>query len=246
MIDNEDVNLLQNSLRKATMQPILLLTLSVIFSRSRPKLFQRLKKYFYDRRPQSQRIKLMSEMNSKISAVNESYKPNSIEKEQIKIFNFKSTDNKQNAEIQDKYQTKILNEFDNRIEVGPSKVFISPSRKITSKRNMSSESADEVINLPRKEPTFREDFFTFGKSSRMKVGRLLYFKQFLNKKITKDSMNNRALGFLLNTKVVYLPFVIFSLITLFDFGYTSFGLYLKYQPLIDAYFIYHEQLNTKI
>ena len=157
---------------------------------------------------------------------------------------------KKNAKIQEKYQSNILNEFEKKQEIaGISKIKISPSRNLSSRRNSNEieiETSDNTITLPRKEPTFREDFFTFGKTSRMKVGRLLYFKQFLNKNINKESMNNRALGFLLNTKLVYLPFVIFTFITIFDFCYTSFGLYMKYQPLVDAYFIYNEQLNTKI
>jgi len=249
IIENDDINLLNYSIKKATVQPLLLLTISVIFSRSRPRIFKSLKKFFYDRRPQSQRNKLMTEMDQQLSAINESYKTSS-KKEEIKIFNFKPTDanNKNNAEIQQNYQDSILKEFEKDQEIiGSSKLNISPSRKLKSRRNQNeNETNNDSITLIRKEPTFREDFFTFGKSSRMKVGKLLYFKKFLNVKIQKESVNNRALGFLLNTRLVYLPFVIFTLITIFDFGYTSLGLYLKYQPLIDAYFNYSMELNNKI
>jgi hypothetical protein len=248
IIENDDINLLNKSLKKLTIQPLLLLTSSIIFSRSRPILFKRLKKFFYERRPQTQKNKLILEMNQKLSQVNESYS-NSIKKEDIKVFNFRSTsmDNKKNEEIQEKYQNEILKEFERNNELTTAtKINISSSRKLKTRRNFNlneNEINDDTITLTRKEPTFREDFFTFGKSSRMKVGRLLYFKKFLNKNINKESINNRALGFLLNTKLVYLPFVLFTFITIFDFGYTSFGLYLKYQPLIDAYFNYNMDLN---
>jgi hypothetical protein len=251
MIENDDIYLLKKSLEKATIQPLLLLTFSIIFSRSRPKILLRLKKFFYDRRPQSQRNKLISEMNQKLSEVNESYS-NSIKKDNIKVFNFKSTsnDNKKNEEIQEKYQNEILKEFDRNNDLtNTTKINISTSRKLMTRRNSNlNENGinNDTMTLIRKEPTFREDFFTFGKSSRLKVIRLLFFKKFLNKNINKENINNRALGFLLNTKLVYLPFVIFTIITIFDFGYTSFGLYLKYQPLIDSYFKYNMELNKRI
>lgn len=238
-IEPEDLNLFEHSLKKMIMNPTLFLLATITFSRLRPKMLRNLKEFFYKNRPESVKKQLLEEMNEKFSQINQK---NSILQTTKKAY--VNEINKQS----DKYHDRIINEYENSdnhlFNEGASALRLNTSRKLKARKGgKDSEHQEEILNVPRKEPMFREEYFGFGKGVRAKASRLLYFKQFLNLKVDRSSFNNKALDFLVNSKIVYLPFLIFTFLTLFDFGYTTFGLYLKYQPLIDSYF-YHA--NVKI
>ena len=171
-------------------------------------------------------------MNEKFSQINN--KNNNI----INANLAKATSNKNN-ENNDKYHDSIIKEYDIESPIsnpGNLVLTVNSSRKLKARRSGKEKEEEETMNIPRQEPMFREEYFTFGRGIRAKASRLLYFKQFLNRKIDRQNFNNKGLDFLVNSKFVYVPFFIFTFLTLFDFGYTSFGLYLKYQPLIDTYY----------
>lgn len=249
MIENEDVYLFEKSLKKAIINPLLFLAATVVFSKLRPTLLKSLKEYLYKNRPESVRNKLLHEVDHKFSQINNNNK--NFSNQILNIGNKSEEINKPNISNDhepNRYHEAIMQEFDkNDVHItNPSNLVlkINTSRKITSKKSEKIKD-EEILNMPRTEPKFREEFFTFGKGARAKASRLLFFKKYLNKNIKKESFNNKALHILVNSKLVYLPFFIFTFLTLFDFGYVSFGLYLKYQPLIDTYY-YYNQNNSNI
>lgn len=231
-IELEDIKLFENSLKKTVINPSIFLIATIIFSRLRPRMLRGLKEFFYKSRPESVRKQLLDDMNTKFSQINNTEIKNNIIKP-------KQNNNTNNFDS-DKFHDNIMNEYDNIdnhvFNQGGSALKINTSRRLKARREKDNKENEEVLNLPRTEPMFREEYFSFGKGIRAKASRLVFFKKFLNKKIDRKDFNNKALDFLLNSKLVYVPFFIFTFLTLFDFGYTTFGLYLKYQPLIDTYY----------
>jgi len=235
-IELEDINLFEKSLKRVIISPSIFLVATIIFSRLRPRMLRSLKEYFYRSRPESVRKQLLEDMNENFSKIKNPYLKNNLM--QTKLTTPNNTDF--NINTSDKYHDSIMNEYDDIdkqiFNQGGNSLKINTSRKLKARREKDSKENEEVMNIPRTEPMFREDYFTFSKGIRAKASSLLYFKKFLNKKIDRKNFNNKAIDFLLNSKFVYVPFFIFTFLTLFDFGYTSFGLYLKYQPLIDTYY----------
>jgi len=233
-IESEDINMFENSLKKIIMNPTIFLIVTITFSRLRPRIIRGLKEFFYKNRTESLKKQLLEEMNGNFSQISQK----NSKKLNKTIFASKGPDNNN---LSDKYHNQLINEYENSdnhlFNQGESALRINTSRKLKAHRGgKDNYNEEDILNVPRKEPMFREEYFTFGKGLRAKASRLLYFKQFLNRKIDRSNFNNKALHFLVNSKLVYLPFFIFTILTLFDFGYTTFGLYLKYQPLIDTYY----------
>lgn len=240
-IEPEDIILFEKSLQKMIVNPTLFLIVTITFSRLRPKMLRSMKEFFYKNRRESIKKQLIEDMNDKFSQI--SLKNSDKLAESNKNILQTITNNTNNKE---KYNNDLIEEeyddTDNHLfNQGASALKINTSRKLKARKGDVKENEEEVLNIPRKEPMFREEFFSFGKSTKAKSSRLLFFKKYLNRKVDSKNFNAKALDYLVNSKFVYVPFFIFTFLTLFDFGYTTLGLYLKYQPLIDTYFSLKDQ-----
>jgi len=232
-LEVEDMIMLEKALKRVIINPTLFLIATITFSRLRPQMLRGLKEFFYKNRPESVKQQLLKDMNEKLSQIDSQNKS-------ARMFLSSNNSSSNNNQSNKSNNFEITNEYDfekdnNPYNEGASALRINTSRKLKSRRD-GKENEEDILKIPRKEPMFRDEYFGFGKGARAKVSRLLFFKKFLNRKVDRQNFNNKAVDFLLNSKFVYVPFLIYTILTIFDFGYTSFGLYLKYQPLIDTYY----------
>jgi len=241
-IEPEDITLFENSIKKMIINPTLFIIATITFSRLRPRMLRGLKEFFYKNRPESIKKQLLEEMDGKFSEISKK------SSEKINNFNILKPSQDNNNNISEKYHDNIIKEYDNAdnylFNKGGTTLRINTSRKLKTGRGVDKDQEEETINITRKEPMFREEFFSFGIGVRAKASRLLFLKKFLNRKIDRKNFNAKGLDYLVNSKFVYIPLFIFTFLTIFDFGYTTFGLYLKYQPLIDTY--YSVKIQTRL
>jgi hypothetical protein len=210
-ISQDDLEILNHANRKFLIKPTLCLMVTILFSKNRVKLWNRFREFLYKDRVIPQNF-VKETSTAKSSLIN-------------------------NAEINlnnNTKETKFVyvrenshSEFESRtIKLGKWKRF--------SKRNQPSDETNEII-MTRQEPTFSEEYLGFISNQKKNIHKLSGFKIFLKKFRNKNFVMNKGENFLMNTKLIYLPFVIILLLSAYELLFTYVGLYFKYQPLIDEY-----------
>jgi hypothetical protein len=125
----------------------------------------------------------------------------------------------------------------NTIEQTYSKIELINTSSRKSRRSREKLEEEKVV-LPRRNPTFSEEYFKNSnvltknvKEMRLKNTLIRLFKT------DRESFINRSERYFMKTKMIYIPFIIVFMIYFYDFSVISLGLYLKYQPLIDQYYL---------
>ena len=218
-IDYNDINLLNTKRRQTLIVPSLCLLSTLLISRFRPKLWSYTKNYFIGNRgrqilPETENITQVK-TNVKEALSVKSDKPVVTNKSNQPVF-------------EEVYYESVP-------------IKIQGSRNLKLKK--SEVSSDKTVNLPRKEPSIATEYLSFTKNynpsenspeNKLKIAKNLSIlsKMFGN----SDSFKNKAEDRMLNTKFIYIPFMIVLFSYLYDLAYTYFGLYFKYQPLINEYY----------
>lgn len=127
------------------------------------------------------------------------------------------------------------------------KIALNNSRSLRSSRKKNENAENTTnINLTRTEPTFNEEYLGFMNKYRSNIHKLGMFKKYSSKLTGKETILNNGENFLLKTKLIYIPFIVFLLLSLYDLTYTYIGCYFKYQPLVDEYYDYKmKKINNK-
>ncbi len=216
-ISKYDVENLKVARKNLLLKPGLCLIATLIFSRYRTKLWSFTKQYFIGNRGSANRYK-PSELQAEFNSVNKS-------KSEEVIIEYKNSDR--------------FSDIDES-----NRVAISNSRKLSSrKRILTGEfSKDEIVNIPRVEPTYSQEYLGFLNKYGESVRKFAFFKSYTNSITGKEKVLESGETFLMKTKLIYIPFVILLIFALYDLGYTYVGVYFKYQPLIDEYY---RQKNCK-
>jgi hypothetical protein len=211
-ITEDDIEILHQTHKKFLMKPTLFLVATIAFSRNRTKLWIKLREFLYKDRvfPENLIKEAASIQNPKI-------KPAEI--------NPMNTAN----------QTKFVYVRENSNSENEGSTIKLRTWKRFSKRNRQTDEEQE-IKITRQEPTFSEEYLGFISNHKKNVHKLSGFKILLKKFGNKNFVMNNGENFLLNTKFVYLPFIIILLLSIYELLFTYVGLYFKYQPLIDEYY----------
>jgi hypothetical protein len=141
-----------------------------------------------------------------------------------------------------KSTTQKLNNYENIFQ---DSITVTGSRKLSSRKERLNKVEDEEMKVPLKPPTFSEEYGGFMRKHKEKVHRLSFLKKYF-KRGNREDITNKAEHFLLNTKLIYLPFVLILLIYGYDLGLTYLALYLKYQPVVDQYYKYNNEKDKLI
>jgi len=211
-ISQDDIDILNHANKIFLMKPTLFLMATILFSRNRAKIWNKLREFLYKDRVIPQNI--VKEKSSDKSPLTNNAEINL---------------NKTTADTKFIYIRENSNsDYENRtIKLGKWKRF--------SKRNHQSDESNDII-ITRQEPTFSEEYLGFISNQKKNIHKLSGFKIYLKKFLrNKNFVMNKGENFLMNTKLIYLPFVIILLLSAYELLLTYVGLYFKYQPLIDEY-----------
>ena len=129
------------------------------------------------------------------------------------------------------------------------KLALNFARKLKSRRRIEEESNNaptEQMNLSRVEPTYSQEYLGFLKKYGTNVKKFAFFKKYAASITGKEKVLHTGENFLLNTKLIYLPFLAILIFSTYDLALTYIGIYFKYQPLIDEYYNYKVSKQSKL
>jgi hypothetical protein len=110
------------------------------------------------------------------------------------------------------------------------------SSRVSKQRREKVE--EEKTFLPRRNPTFSEEYFKNAGAYTKNVKDMRLKNTLVNfLRTDRESFINRSEKYLMKTKLIYVPFVMVLMLYFSDFAITSLGLYFKYQPLVDQYYL---------
>jgi hypothetical protein len=213
-ISKYDVESLKVARKNLILKPGLCLIVTMIFSRYRTKLWSFTKNYFIGNRSNINKYKI-SDIKTTQSDLN-------------------SIKNSKTEEVIIQYRNPdMYSDIDES-----NKVAISNSRKVSSRRKKlnGENSKDDIVNIPREEPTYSQEYLSFLNKYGSNVRKFAIFKSYTNNITGKEKILESGETFLMKTKLIYIPFLILLIFALYDLGYTYVGIYFKYQPLIDEYY----------
>jgi hypothetical protein len=217
-IDNRDLDMLRKAKFNLIFYPSITFVICFGVSRNRQRLFTIIKKHFLNR-----------DKNFKLEL--ENFKMKNTPKEEITT---------QSATIQTEIQETIQYSSQRNI----SEIHIFQPRRVIDKRDPFKT---EIVKDTKNTEPFSEEFGGWLKQYKrsMKQGFSPFKMKFKKRLDNKEELSVRINKFLYTTKLIYLPFLLMLIVCLKEFGITYFGLYCKYQPLIDRYFE-NEMAKNKI
>lgn len=204
---NDDAQLYIKTKRKFWINTSLFLGATFLFSKYRPNLWMRCKNHF------------LGDRIHKLNAI----------KEQDRLEKTLINDPTQKIKIEYKTSNE---DFD-----GPQNLNLMHSRKLrTRNKNVVDDIVEDTVKIPLQNPTFSEEYFGFMKKYRKNVSQLSVYNKFFHNIFNKKEVNEKGENFIMNTKFIYLPFLIFLIFSLYDLAVTYIALYFKYQPIVDEYY----------
>ncbi len=217
-IDTRDLDMLKKAKYNLMFYPSFTFVVCLGISRNRQRLFTIIKKHYLNR-----------EKNFKLEM--ENFKMKNTHKEEIST---------QSANIQSEIQETI--QYNTQRNISEIHMF-QPRRTIDKKDPFKTEIIKDTKNT---EP-FSEEYGSWIKMYKrgIKQGFSPFKMKFKKRLDNKEELSVRINKFLCTTKLIYLPFLVMLIVCLKEFGITYFGLYCKYQPLIDRYYE-NEMANKKI
>lgn len=221
-ISQDDIDRLHKTNKNFLMKPTIFLIATLTISKYRSKLWNKLKEFLYkDRVFPIKEISKENESLSKLSNSPSHFVSNTSQPNEIKFVYVKDNANTYSEESTIKLRT--LRRF--------------------SKRNKNQEE-DDIITITRQEPTVSEEYLGFISNHKKSVHKLSSFKSLMKKFADKNVVYIKGESFVLKSKLVYLPFVIVLLLSLYELMITYGALYFKYQPLVDEY--YNQQIKSSL
>jgi len=220
-LDYNDIELLTSKRKQAVIIPSLFFISTFMFSRSRPKLWAYTKNYFLGNRTriQEEAIPIIKKEISEVTA-DKIAKPSAVSAHSTIV----------NPKYEEVYYKNL-------------EIKITGSRNLKLKKGETKQS-DDSYNLPRKEPSIAKEYLSFTSNYMPKGDQLSMMKKFTKKLGNSDSFKNNAEERLLNTKLIYIPFFLVLISYIYDLAFTYFGLYFKYQPLVNEY--YDQKVDKKL
>ena len=114
--------------------------------------------------------------------------------------------------------------------------------RIVRTKGGKNEKKEETI-LIKNTKSFSDDHMISSSVYKEKANKLSEIKNYLPDYLKQKKSIVKLEHFLLNTKLVYLPFIFILLYFIYDFSLTNLALYLKLQPIADEY--YNQKINKK-
>jgi hypothetical protein len=110
------------------------------------------------------------------------------------------------------------------------------SSRVSRRRREKVE--DEKVTLPRRNPTFSEEYFKNAGTITKNVKDMRLRNTLVSwLRTDRVSFINRSEKYFMKTRLIYFPFILVFMLYFSDFMITSLGLYFKYQPLVDQYYL---------
>jgi hypothetical protein len=213
-VSDNDVEMLRKSRRNAILKPTVCLMLTLMFSRYRGKLWNKLRETLLGDRLVLNQLKKEEEMK-------------------LNVINAEMKNHQKPAEIKIEYKQNSYSVDEEN------KIAISKSRRLYSRRKKNQEEIENTTNtvkLTRTEPTVSEEYLHFLPRYKKNVMKISAYKKFFQKYTGKEDVYNKGEKFILNSRLIYLPFLFVLFISIYDLGLTYIALYFKYQPLVDEYY----------